>query len=98
MNWLAEWGFSAFIEFGGINILFDTGFSDVYRHNAVLADMDLEKTDYVALSHFHRDHTRGLLFHGFKSRIVATTSSYINHRANYRLAVDIWTGTTRTTN
>jgi 7,8-dihydropterin-6-yl-methyl-4-(beta-D-ribofuranosyl)aminobenzene 5'-phosphate synthase len=68
MHWLAEWGFSAFIEYEGKSILFDTGFSDVYRHNANLAGIDLEKTDYLALSHFHRDHTRGLLYHGFKNK------------------------------
>jgi len=68
MNWLAEWGFSAFIEYNGCKILFDTGFSDVYRHNARLAEINLEKTDYIALSHFHRDHTRGLLHHGFSDK------------------------------
>ena len=31
---LAEWGFSAFIRFKGTNVLFDTGYSDVYLHNA----------------------------------------------------------------
>ncbi len=68
MNWLAEQGFSAFIEYEDHRILFDTGFSDVYRHNADIAKIDLETVDYIALSHFHRDHTRGLLYHGFKSR------------------------------
>jgi len=68
MRWLAEWGFSAFIEFSGRKILFDTGFSDVYRHNAKQAGIDLEDVDFLALSHFHDDHTGGLRHHGFKSR------------------------------
>lgn len=68
MQWLAEWGFSAFIQYNDHKILFDTGFSNVYRHNAELAGIDLEETDYIALSHFHRDHTRGLLHHGFKEK------------------------------
>ena len=68
MVWLAEWGFSAWIEFGDIRVLFDTGYSDVYCRNAAHAGIDLEQADFVALSHFHRDHTRGLLFHPFKSR------------------------------
>lgn len=68
MHWLAEWGFSAFIEFEGNNILFDTGLSDVYRHNAKKAGIDLETTDFLALSHFHRDHTGGLMHHGFKTK------------------------------
>lgn len=66
--WLAEWGFSAWIEHGEMRILFDTGFSDVWRRNAEMAEIDLNAADVVALSHFHSDHTRGLLFHPFKSR------------------------------
>ena len=68
MYWLAEWGFSAFIEFNGHKILFDTGLSDVYRRNADVAGIDLETVDTLALSHFHRDHTGGLLHHGFKTK------------------------------
>jgi 7,8-dihydropterin-6-yl-methyl-4-(beta-D-ribofuranosyl)aminobenzene 5'-phosphate synthase len=66
MVWLAEWGFSAWIEYDGKKILFDTGFSDVYCRNADHAGIDLEEADFIALSHFHRDHTRGLLFHPFR--------------------------------
>ena len=68
MVWLAEWGFSAWIEYAGKNILFDTGYSDVYRKNAAHAGIDLEEADFLALSHFHRDHTRGLLYHPFESK------------------------------
>jgi len=66
--WLAEWGFSAWIEHGDARIIFDTGFSDVYRRNAETAGIDLESADVIALSHFHSDHTRGLLFHPFRRR------------------------------
>lgn len=68
MVWQAEWGFSAWIEFQGTNILFDTGYSDVYVRNARHAGIDLETVDVIALSHFHRDHTRGLLHHPFKAK------------------------------
>ncbi|MGB0505471.1 MAG: MBL fold metallo-hydrolase [Pikeienuella sp.] len=68
MVWLAEWGFSAWIEHGDTRILFDTGYSDVFIHNAALAGIDLNDADFVALSHFHRDHTRGLLSRPFKTR------------------------------
>lgn len=68
MPWLAEWGFSAWIEYDATRILFDTGFSDVYVRNAEYARLDLHTVDVLALSHFHRDHTRGLLFHPFTSR------------------------------
>ncbi|MFY0690420.1 MAG: MBL fold metallo-hydrolase [Paracoccaceae bacterium] len=66
--WLAEWGFSAWIEYDGTRILFDTGWSDVWCRNAATARIDLETADIIALSHFHSDHSRGLLFHRFKER------------------------------
>ncbi|MEM9140171.1 MAG: MBL fold metallo-hydrolase [Pseudomonadota bacterium] len=68
MYWRAEWGFSALIEYRGAQILFDTGFSDVWRHNAAHAGLDLDQIDVVAFSHIHRDHTRGVLSHGFSTR------------------------------
>lgn len=68
MVWQAEWGFSALITYGETRILFDTGFSDVWQRNAAIAGVDLEQVDVIALSHFHRDHTRGLLHHRFRTR------------------------------
>lgn len=66
MYWLAEWGFSVWIDYGGHRILFDSGFSDVWIRNAQHASIDLQDVDVIALSHFHRDHTRGLLSHAFR--------------------------------
>ena len=68
MVWLAEWGFSALIGFDGGKVLFDTGFSDVWQKNADHAGIDLNDVDAVAISHFHRDHTRGLLYHSFTDK------------------------------
>ncbi|MEM1162571.1 MAG: MBL fold metallo-hydrolase [Pseudomonadota bacterium] len=65
MPWKAEWGFSAWIEYGDTRVLFDTGFSDVWRFNADHAGIDLNTVDWIGLSHIHRDHTRGLLHHDF---------------------------------
>jgi len=48
--------------------LFDTGYSDVYCRNASHAGIDLNDVDVIAISHFHRDHTRGLLDHPFTSK------------------------------
>jgi 7,8-dihydropterin-6-yl-methyl-4-(beta-D-ribofuranosyl)aminobenzene 5'-phosphate synthase len=66
--WQAEWGFSALIEYGEMKILFDMGYSDVWQRNAEIAGIDLNDVDVVALSHFHDDHTRGLLSHKFSGR------------------------------
>lgn len=68
MEWLAEWGFSAHIEFNDRKILFDMGFSDVYWQNATKANINLDQVDFIAFSHFHRDHTRGLLFNQFRQK------------------------------
>jgi 7,8-dihydropterin-6-yl-methyl-4-(beta-D-ribofuranosyl)aminobenzene 5'-phosphate synthase len=67
-GWLAEWGFSAFVQTGDVNILFDTGYSDVYKRNAERAKINLDDADFVVLSHYHDDHTGGLRFHPFAQR------------------------------
>lgn len=66
--WLAEYGFSAWVEYENTRILFDTGWSDVWCQNAKVADIDLDSADIIALSHFHSDHSRGLLYHPFKEK------------------------------
>ena len=66
--WQAEWGFSALVDYDGTSILFDTGYSDVWIKNAEIAGLDLDDIDVIALSHFHDDHTRGLLHHRFEKR------------------------------
>jgi len=66
--WLAEYGFSAWIEHEGTKIVFDTGWSDVWCRNAATANIDLASADVIALSHFHSDHSRGLLFHPFADK------------------------------
>ena len=57
---LAEPGFSAYLEIDGVNILFDTGYSDVFLQNANKIGLSLRNLDYVAISHSHLDHTWGL--------------------------------------
>ncbi len=61
-GFLAEHGLSIYIEHEKVNILFDTGQSDVYCRNAAQMDMDLNKTDCVVLSHGHYDHCGGLIY------------------------------------
>lgn len=65
---VAEWGFSAFLQTKNANVLFDTGHSDVYKNNAHGLNIDLNKTDFVILSHYHWDHAKGLLNHDFNER------------------------------
>jgi 7,8-dihydropterin-6-yl-methyl-4-(beta-D-ribofuranosyl)aminobenzene 5'-phosphate synthase len=61
----AEWGLSLFVQVNGVNILFDTGHTDIFKHNAANLNIDLEKTDFVVLSHHHWDHVGGLRYHEF---------------------------------
>ena len=66
-----EWSFSALYESGEESILFDTGFhEDTVIHNSQLLKKDLSKVEKVVLSHFHSDHTGGLLKLRKKYRIV----------------------------
>lgn len=66
--WLAEYGFSAWIEYNDTRVIFDTGWSDVWCRNAETAKIELASADVIALSHFHSDHSRGLLFHPFADK------------------------------
>ena len=57
-----EWSFSALYESETESILFDTGFhEDTVIHNAKVLNKDLSKVEKVILSHFHSDHTGGLI-------------------------------------
>lgn len=56
-----NWGFSAYIEYGGKKILFDTGNNaDIFAHNVHAKGIDLKKLDFAIVSHRHGDHTSGL--------------------------------------
>ncbi len=56
-----DWGFSAFIEYGGKRILFDTGNNaEIFAHNVKAKGIDLTDLDFVVVSHRHGDHTSGL--------------------------------------
>jgi len=55
----AEHGLSILIEDGDSSILFDTGSSPKFLHNATKLKKDLSKVSSVVLSHPHYDHTGG---------------------------------------
>ena len=68
---VGEWSFGALYEGQEESIMFDTGFDDnTVLHNAKLLGKDLSKVEKVVLSHFHSDHTGGLikLRKAFKSK------------------------------
>ena len=56
-----DWGFAAFVEYGGRRILFDTGNdAAIFAHNVKQLGVDLTRLDAVVISHRHGDHTTGL--------------------------------------
>jgi 7,8-dihydropterin-6-yl-methyl-4-(beta-D-ribofuranosyl)aminobenzene 5'-phosphate synthase len=56
-----DWGFSAYIEYGGKRILFDTGNNaEIFAHNVAAKGVDLANLDFAIVSHRHGDHTSGL--------------------------------------
>lgn len=66
-----EHGLSLYIEVDGIKILFDTGKSGDFIKNAKLLEIDLNKLNYVVISHGHYDHSGG-----FKKLVDELENSY----------------------
>ncbi|MBQ6929263.1 MAG: MBL fold metallo-hydrolase [Oscillospiraceae bacterium] len=60
--YLGEPALSILIEADGTNVLFDTGYSDVFIKNAEALGIKLAQTDYIVFSHGHDDHTKGLMY------------------------------------
>ncbi len=59
---IGEWGFAALVEADGKKLLFDTGARPTtVLENARELKIDLSNVEDVILSHFHDDHTAGLL-------------------------------------
>jgi 7,8-dihydropterin-6-yl-methyl-4-(beta-D-ribofuranosyl)aminobenzene 5'-phosphate synthase len=58
-----DWGYSAFVEYRGKRILFDTGDNpDTLANNVRAKGVDLSRLDFVVLSHRHGDHMGGLSY------------------------------------
>ncbi|WP_462323750.1 MBL fold metallo-hydrolase [Desulfoplanes sp.] len=60
---MGQHGLSLFVR-AEKDVLFDTGPSDVFMHNAALMGVDPNQVDCVVLSHGHWDHTDGILHLG----------------------------------
>lgn len=60
LYFLGEPAVSYYIELGGLRILFDAGYSDVFLKNAEALGIDLSRLTHIVLSHGHNDHTNGL--------------------------------------
>ena len=58
-----DWGYAAFVEYGGKRILFDTGNNpEILAQNAKAKGIDLTQLDFVVMSHRHGDHIGGLSY------------------------------------
>ena len=58
-----DWGYAAFIEYGGKRILFDAGNDPgILANNTKASGIDLSKLDFVVMSHRHGDHMGGLAY------------------------------------
>ncbi len=75
--YLGEPALSFYIEDEDVNILFDTGYSDVFIRNAQSLGLDLSKITKIVLSHGHNDHTRGLVY--FKNQFLCHNIQLIAH-------------------
>jgi 7,8-dihydropterin-6-yl-methyl-4-(beta-D-ribofuranosyl)aminobenzene 5'-phosphate synthase len=63
-----DWGYAALVQYGGKQILFDTGNdADMFAHNLEQLKVDVSMLDCIVISHRHGDHTNGLL-HVLKMR------------------------------
>jgi 7,8-dihydropterin-6-yl-methyl-4-(beta-D-ribofuranosyl)aminobenzene 5'-phosphate synthase len=65
---LAEHGLSLWIEKDDKKILFDTGQTSVFLHNAGKMGISPEKADHIVISHGHYDHCGGLQYLSFDDK------------------------------
>ncbi|HDS63106.1 MAG TPA: MBL fold metallo-hydrolase [Methanofollis liminatans] len=87
---LGEPGISFHIRDGETTVLFDLGYSDIFLQNAMAMGIDLLRTNIVAFSHAHLDHTWGLMpLLGHRARAVIEgqeqiSPTFLAHPAIFR--------------
>lgn len=88
----AEHGFSALVENGECNVLFDTGSSDVFLKNMKALNLDPAKIKNVVLSHGHYDHVGGLKHLGEQSelKVWVKESVFLSNFSGKRFAGIDW--------
>lgn len=78
LDGFGEWGYSALVEVDGRRILFDTGANpDTVLRNAEALNIDLSTVEDVVISHFHGDHTGGLVT--LRKAMMAKNPSALSH-------------------
>ena len=78
LDGFGEWGYSALVEVDGRRILFDTGANpDTVLKNAAALHIDLSLVEDVVISHFHGDHTGGLVT--LRKALMAKNPAALSH-------------------
>lgn len=67
---LTSHGFSLLLQKDDRKILFDVGQDDLFIKNAKSLNIDLQKINYIVLSHGHYDHSLGLKFLSKKVKLI----------------------------
>lgn len=83
-DYKSEHGLSFYIETESSKILFDTGKTDKFIENANKMKIDLEKIDYIVISHSHYDHANGVVEYikEYKNRPKLIISKYFFENGN----------------
>jgi 7,8-dihydropterin-6-yl-methyl-4-(beta-D-ribofuranosyl)aminobenzene 5'-phosphate synthase len=78
LDGFGEWGYAALVEVDGRRILFDTGANpDTVLKNAEALKIDLSNVEDVVISHFHGDHTGGLIM--LRKAMMAKNPAALSH-------------------
>lgn len=94
---VAEWGLSLYLEIGDVRILFDSGHKGTFMQNAKALGADLDKVDFIVLSHHHWDHAGGLRFYKFASKKKLITHPRVPKTVRVEQSLDLATNFELTT-